>query len=324
MDSITQIHEKVLSYLLQRRAVDKSLFFVPRKINKNQRLEKGYWFIGNDRYIHVSFWNGMDWKEKIHNIGFVVHSDGTTKIELSAQDSKEKAKLLELVGNKVGGFEKRNTKNKWVRHYSGTDYIKNLGNFLEQVKPIIDTLIKKDKSRDILPLDDAFFNNYMEKIFEIRRHYDFGVYDDLFENSKGSNQKKGTRVKNTDEQLVSYSGRYIRRAIHNKIQQDVFDSLVERFGEGNVKMEENLIDIIINRGDQIELIEIKPYESVILCIREGLGQLLSYYHKHYFNEERVSLTIVGPNEPDNDEKKFIDFIKGTLQIRFDYVCSKTI
>jgi hypothetical protein len=83
-------------------------------------------------------------------------------------------------------------------------------------------------------------------------------------------------------------------------------------------MEENFVDIIITDNEKIELIEIKPYESVILCIREGLGQLLSYYHKDYFANKNVSLTIIGSKEPTADETKFIEFIQSTIKIRFRY------
>src|SRR5688572_19150755 len=116
METIMQMNEKVLDHLLQFRESDKNIFFVPRKINNQKRLEEGYWFIGNEAYLHVSFWDGTDWKEKIHNIGFVVHSDGTSKVEFSAQDNKSKAKFLEKVANRIGGFEKKNSKNKWLKH----------------------------------------------------------------------------------------------------------------------------------------------------------------------------------------------------------------
>jgi hypothetical protein len=319
METIIEMNEKVLSRLLQLRESNENLFFVPRKINNQGRLNEGYWFIGNEGYLYVSFWNGADWKEKIHNIGFVVHSDGSSKIEFSAQDSKLKAKFLEKVAGKIGGFERKNSKDKWVKHYpTGTSYLKNLDNFIKQIKPKIDGIIKRDKPKGISLLDDSFYRKYMEKIFELREKYDFGVYADLFDHLNKKTSRQGTKQKSTDEQLVSYSGRYLRKSIHNKIQNEVYQFLVQTFGDHKVKMEENFVDIIITDREFTELIEIKPYDSVTLCIREGLGQLLTYYHKYYNGNANILLKIIGTRKPNSEERDFINFIKSTLKINFDY------
>ena len=101
MEKITRIHEKILDHLIRLQKTDTELFFVPRKINNQQRLDKGYWFIGNEYYLHLSFWNGMDWKEKIHNIGFVVLNNGNSYIEISAQDFQTKAQFLQKIVTKM-------------------------------------------------------------------------------------------------------------------------------------------------------------------------------------------------------------------------------
>lgn len=145
----------------------------------------------------------------------------------------------------------------------------------------------------------------------------FGEYADIFDKLKGRTNK-GAKQKNIDDKLVSISGSYLRTAIHNKIQQGLYDILIKTYGESKIKMEENFVDIIVTDNDTTELIEIKPYESVVLCIREGLGQLLSYYHKDYFDKKNVSLTIIGSKEPTADEAKFIAFIQSTLNIKFRY------
>jgi len=123
MSNIVAIHNKILDFLLKRRIKDQSLYFLPRKRNNVSRLDKGYWFLGNDEYVHVSFWEGSDWKEKIHNIGFVVLNNHTCYIELSAQDSDEKANFLSLVANKLGGGYKHKSKNKWFKDYEDNNYI---------------------------------------------------------------------------------------------------------------------------------------------------------------------------------------------------------
>lgn len=175
MEKIVRIHEKTLDYLLQLRKTDRGLYFVPRKINNKERLDKGYWFLGNEYYLNLSFWNGEDWKEKIHNIGFVVLKDRTSYIELSAQDSPKKAIFLEKVAVKLGGFKKDGNKNKWFKHYSGTNFIENLDDFIFSAKPQIDKLIKSEKPEGIILLDQLFFNTYGKRILTAReKQIEFG------------------------------------------------------------------------------------------------------------------------------------------------------
>ncbi len=169
MEKIIRIHEKVLDHLIRLRNSDTELFFVPRKINNQQRLDKGFWFIGNEYYLNVSFWNGMDWKEKIHNIGFVILHDNSTYLEFSAQDSEHKALFLKKAVDNIGGFKKDTSKNKWYKQYSNKDFLKNLDDFIANVKPLIDNLISKEKPEGIYMLDKEFYNNYTQKVIKLRQ-----------------------------------------------------------------------------------------------------------------------------------------------------------
>lgn len=180
MEKIIRIHEKILDYLIKLRKNDNEIYFVPRKINNKERLDKGYWFLGNDHYLNLSFWNGEDWKEKIHNIGFVVLNDRTSYIELSAQDSIEKASFLEKIATKLGGFKKERNKNKWYRHFEGTDYIENLNSFIFDIRPLIDKLINKENPNEIQILNKSFFDKYGEKIIKSReQQIEFGTKNKL-------------------------------------------------------------------------------------------------------------------------------------------------
>lgn len=152
-----------------------------------------------------------------------------------------------------------------------------------------------------------------------RNHIDlvFGDYVGIFPIKKSSNPS-GTKQKNLSESLITFSSSYIRKAIHNKIQQGVYEKMVKLFGEDSVKMEENFVDIIFTTKQLIELIEVKPYNSATQCIREGLGQLLSYYHKHYQNKQNVHLVIIGRNNPSSADKSFIEFVQKSLNVNFTY------
>ncbi len=146
----------------------------------------------------------------------------------------------------------------------------------------------------------------------------FGSYADAVSGLDKTSNSSGTTQKNTSEKTVTVSANFIRKAIHNKIQQGIYDIFVELFGADNVKMEENFVDIVFTTDETTELIEVKPYYTATHCIREGLGQLLSYYHKHYSKRKNVTLTIIGSKEPNTDDKEFIKFIQATLNIKFRY------
>ena len=169
MNHIATLNEKVLDYLIKVRQKTSEFYFVPRKINNKGRLDDGYWFIGNDEYLHVSFWNGMDWKERIHNIGFVVHEDKTSNIELSAQDSPEKAGFLQKVAATLPGYVKMRGKNKWFKHFSGKDYLATLTQFIEEDKPVIDTLLAMERPKGITFLDKRFYDKYILRVLELRK-----------------------------------------------------------------------------------------------------------------------------------------------------------
>lgn len=180
MEKIIRTHEKILDHLLRIRKTDSELYFVPRKINNKKRLDKGYWFLGNEYYLNISFWNGEDWKEKIHNIGFVVLKNRTSYIELSAQDSNVKAKFLEKIAVKLGGFKKDSNKKKWFKHYKGSNFIENLNDFIFNVKPIIDKLLQTEKPEGIKLLDQNFFNKYCKRIITGReKQIEFGTKNKL-------------------------------------------------------------------------------------------------------------------------------------------------
>ena len=102
------------------------------------------------------------------------------------------------------------------------------------------------------------------------------------------------------------------------MQQSLYEKWVNLLGRENVKMEENFVDMIVTTNGVTELIEIKPYETAAQCTREGLGQLLSYYHKHYLNIPNIELVIIGGKEPNVEDANFIDFIRTTLNINFRY------
>ncbi len=168
MNEILRINRKVLDYLVSLRKNDPSFLFVPRKINNKNRLNEGYWFIGNEYYLQLSFWNGTDWKEKINNIGFNINIDGSSSLDLTAQDSNHKADFLKKIIYELGGgFDRIGKKNRWNKILPGKDYMTNLKAFILVDKPKIDALIERMAPAEISLLDTSVVEK-INRVSELR------------------------------------------------------------------------------------------------------------------------------------------------------------
>lgn len=135
---------------------------------------------------------------------------------------------------------------------------------------------------------------------------------------KNFRNRKSSNSINLNVQKRKGSEGYVTNPKHNLIQQKFKEKLENEFGEKNVYLEENFVDIKLLQDDYIILYEVKPYDLVIDCIRSGIGQLLTYCFRE--NEPKIKkIRIVGPNPPDEDDKNYIRYLKNMLQLDFDYI-----
>lgn len=105
--------------------------------------------------------------------------------------------------------------------------------------------------------------------------------------------------------------------VHNIIQNQFIKFLDGKYSN-TVKGERNRIDAYRETPDEVHIYEIKPYENVFSCIRDGIGQLLDYSH-NYKTKKEIRIYIVGPNKPNEKDLKFIDAIRTNLKIQFKYI-----
>jgi len=140
---IESIHEKMYQALTKYHKADKNFLFTFRKINRNARLEKGYWFLGDDNYLAVSFWTGRDLITKMPKISFIVRKDGTSLLEFSSKYTSMKMEyfdeaMIAAVGANPIGYEEG-----YRKFYSqfGTDFLKSLHEFIQTDKIIIDNYV---------------------------------------------------------------------------------------------------------------------------------------------------------------------------------------
>lgn len=169
---ILSIHQICFDFLIDYQKEHKDFYFVPRKVNNNNRLKDGYYFIGNDSYLMISFWNGGDGIEKIHNINFGITESGDCFIEISSRDSEKKAgHLRELVRilEEKNHYKFDEVKvNKWRFDYSESlPYLNVLESFIENEKAVIDEYLRMNKDADIRMANQKMHDKYVKKILNM-------------------------------------------------------------------------------------------------------------------------------------------------------------
>jgi predicted ATPase len=176
MSNVKMIHERVFTFLENFRITDPSLRYTFRRSNRANRLEDKYWFYGNEGYMAISFWTGMDWKNRTPNIIFVILADsGESYLEINVSDSDQKRNFvikdltsplkLELIGI------------RYRKSYEefGEDYLAALRYFLENDKVVIDKIIDERKEFlkkneiNIGPIDNSDFESQRQKILQYRQ-----------------------------------------------------------------------------------------------------------------------------------------------------------
>lgn len=171
---IAEIHERIYAYLTEELK-EQNLCFTLRQRNRAGRLNKGYWFSGNDNYLAISFWKGLDWRNKSSNIYFSVLANGNSSLNFVSYDEEKKIKFFEGL-SEVLGMKQLTTKagigfEHWIKNYKGSDYIISLDTFLKQDKKIIDAFIKSsDEMREVFePIDKEEFRSIKKRIDTVRK-----------------------------------------------------------------------------------------------------------------------------------------------------------
>ncbi|HZW39394.1 MAG TPA: hypothetical protein VFF33_08860 [Ignavibacteriaceae bacterium] len=101
---------------------------------------------------------------------------------------------------------------------------------------------------------------------------------------------------------------------HKRIQNEIRKLLKEKYKDSRViKLEEDFVDIKVEKKDEIILFEIKTDSSAISCLKRGLGQILFYSLKSEVNKcSKKQLVIVGLHKKSMEAKIFIKKIKDYL------------
>lgn len=146
-----EIHQEVFDFLMRyykaKKLENKEFYFRLRKINRGGMLDKGYWFLGNEKLIRISFWNGFDLINRIPNISFVITKYGKTYLEFSNIEDSSIPKSF--TNDIIDDFRVKNhldSGNRKINYdFSNAKYLDSLRHFIENEKVRIDELVEQNK-----------------------------------------------------------------------------------------------------------------------------------------------------------------------------------
>ncbi len=142
--TIVELNQYIYEYLKSKRDMNKKLVYVYRKGNYGGWLDLGHWFYGNDEFVAISFWSGMDWKNKIPNIIIKITSEGQMQLEVHVSDSDFKRNFVKkYLSMELDIFEENGVYYKGLLANGDKDDIYDvLDVFLSRDKERIDNIIK--------------------------------------------------------------------------------------------------------------------------------------------------------------------------------------
>lgn len=175
MADLRKLHDEVYALLMRYREENPSFYFTFRKSNRNNKLQEGYWFYGDEDHLAVSFWRGMDWKNKTPNIIFVIRpGTGESVLEVHTSDSEDKRTFVVRFLVPALGLENVGQRYQKVYNSSG-DYLASLINFIESDKQTIDKVIQDEapgffsgSDQGIGFIEGVEFDDELEKINSYR------------------------------------------------------------------------------------------------------------------------------------------------------------
>jgi len=292
---------------------------------KSERLNTGFWFIGDETYMNLSFWDGYDQQRKIHRIGFAIDFKGKKEVylNLSAKDNIEEATFLKTVANEIGAKAKYDDLNQKIygsNINSSKDFIRLLDEFIDEDKPLLDRILIKSPTVKHITLKR--FNKNIERINSVRSELGLklSTLTKPIEAKKRMRGRGGVTSRNVQQHIRERIAQKIKvNSIHNQIQNQLYNKLDRENSNEKLIMEENWIDLLQISDGKTFLYEVKPYSSATRCIREGIGQLLHYCSQQFEETNNVVFVIVGPNNMDNDDHDYLRFVKESIKIEIEYL-----
>mgnify|MGYP005725274305 CR=1 FL=1 len=151
---------------------------------------------------------------------------------------------------------------------------------------------------------------------QCRFRYVFKLFKDFYNNPDWT---KDERIRNEKKQFRKFKKEgYTAQQRHSEIQKKLLEVLKEMHPNDRIQPEENYIDMVRENTSEYVLYEVKSSPSPLYCIREALGQVLSYAFRCR-TKKKLKLVIVGSNQTTTFDENFISFISDKVDMPFEYM-----
>lgn len=137
-----EVHENVFNFLVKLHNNNGEFLFTLRKLNRYSKLDEGFWFLGNENYLAVSFWSGNDNLTRTPRIFFQINKSGKTSLQLKNKDVSGHTDFFHP--KLIHDLNLVQTNSGWEKDFGYDDYLKSLDQFLNHEKEIIDKYIKSE------------------------------------------------------------------------------------------------------------------------------------------------------------------------------------
>lgn len=177
-----ELHEEIFNFLLDKTDVDSEFTFVIRESNNRSRLDRGYWFFGEET-VAISFWTGMDHFNKRPAISFLINPNDYCKLVIQTDIYPYLKNYLEddnILSSKLGLKKENKIFEKDYNKYQLTDYLECLNNFLNHDFITLNSIIGRlnnEKIKDskfiessIFKFPENEFNSRLNNLFRYRQN----------------------------------------------------------------------------------------------------------------------------------------------------------
>jgi hypothetical protein len=159
---------ELLSFLISKRTDLNKYRFWLRRRNTNERLDKGYWFNGTDKYIHVGITKLGSGNLSTQSIGFVIYDVGKEnrscgiEILFKSETNPSIIYCYQRIIDELGGFSKAKG-NQYLRLYSSNVWL-SLDDFFLVQYPRVMRIIADCGLTNELEIDGEDFDKSLDKI----------------------------------------------------------------------------------------------------------------------------------------------------------------
>ena len=167
--NIARLHEELYEYLMDIHKKDPIFRFRVRRMNNQNRLDKGYWFNGNNEYLETSFW---DYKDNLHQTPIIrlvygfKNENYRWSCELIGRDNELREQYFKKMAQELGFTREDDRMPIWKKPLEVSDKaIEPINNFIKTTKLEIDKYLTKNPNDKIIRFIDPFvFKKDIEKI----------------------------------------------------------------------------------------------------------------------------------------------------------------